>query len=97
MRARKLFHYKASRGDVTVEMIVWALPGLTRERPHALKYRLHCGRGGGCVVRYDNEAGKGDHRHYGVREEPYRFESLERLIEDFRSDCTRLGGWRWNE
>ena len=97
MRARKLFHYKAAQDGVTVEMIVWALPGTAHGCPHGLKYRLHCGRGGECVVRYDNEIGKGDHRHYGVHEEPYRFESLECLIEDFRSDCTRLSGWRWTE
>jgi hypothetical protein len=64
-------------------------------RPHGLKYRLYCGRGNRCLVRCDNETGKGDHRHYGDREESYRFESLEKLLEDFREDCTRLAGWRW--
>jgi len=47
------------------------------------------------VVRYDNEAGKGDHRHYGEREEPYRFESVERLLSDFAADVKRLTGWRF--
>ena len=47
------------------------------------------------LVRYDNETGKGDHRHYGDREEAYSFESLEKLLEDFREDCARLAGWRW--
>jgi hypothetical protein len=97
MRARKLFHYKATQGAILVEMIVWALSCVTMQRPHGLKYRLHCGRGSECIVRYDNETGKGDHRHYGDCEEPYRFESVERLIEDFRNDCTRLSGWRWTE
>ena len=46
-------------------------------------------------MRYDNETGKGDHRHYGAREEDYQFESLENLLEAFREDCTRLAGWRW--
>jgi len=71
------------------------LPKRSAERPHGLKYRLYCGRGDSCLVRYDNEAGKGDHRHYGDREESYRFVSLDKLIEDFREDCTRLAGWRW--
>lgn len=97
MRARKLFHYKATQGAVLVEMIVWVLPGITVQRPHGLKYRLHCGRGGECIVRYDNETGKGDHRHYGGYEEPYLFESVDKLIEDFRNDCARLSGWRWTE
>ena len=95
MRARQVFRYRAVQGSVTVEMVVWALPGPSTERTHGLKYRLYCGRGRTCLVRYDNEAGKGDHRHYGDREEAYRFESLEKLLGAFREDCTRLAGWRW--
>lgn len=50
------------------------------------------------MVRYDNETGKGDHRHVGVDEIelPYEFSSLERLLDDFRVECERLG-WRWSE
>jgi hypothetical protein len=44
------------------------------------------------VVRYDNETGKGDHRHVGDREEPYRFVSVERLVEDFLGDVARARG-----
>ena len=95
MRARQLFRYKDRQEDITVEMVIWALPTPTTERPHGIKYRLYCGRDGSCVVRYDNEAGKGDHRHYAENEEPYWFESLDKLIADFRNDCTRLTGWRW--
>ena len=95
MRARQVFRYRAVRDGVTVEMVIWALPRAAAERAHGLKYRLYCGRGRICLVRYDNEAGKGDHRHFGDREEAYGFESLEKLLEDFREDCTRLAGWRW--
>ena len=95
MKARQLFRYKARQGDLICEMVVWALPATTSARPHGLKYRLFCGRTGTCVVRYDNEAGKGDHRHYGEREEPYELLSVERLLADFRDDCARLAGWRW--
>lgn len=94
MRARQLFRYRATKAGVTVEMAIWSLPRASAERTHGLKYRLYCGRGGDCLVRYDNETGKGDHRHYGDREEVYAFESLEKLIEDFREDCTRIAGWR---
>ena len=31
---------------------------------------------GVCVLRYDNEAGKGDHRHFGSGERPYVVEFL---------------------
>jgi hypothetical protein len=39
-----------------------------------------------CVVRYDNERGKGDHRHIGGGEMPYRFADLAGLLVDFRRD-----------
>ncbi|MEQ8954148.1 MAG: DUF6516 family protein [Gammaproteobacteria bacterium] len=76
-------------------MVLWELPKATAVRPHGLKYRLHCGRNGHCIVRYDNETAKGDHRHYGESEEPYKFKTLEVLIADFRRDCARLADWRW--
>lgn len=95
MKARQLFRYKERQDDLVVEMVIWRLPGNTRERSHGLKYRLYCGSGGECIVRYDNEAGKADHRHYGDREEPYVFTSVEELLEDFRQDCARLAGWKW--
>lgn len=80
-----------------VEMVIWKLPKPTHGRLHGLKYRLYCGRDGECIVRYDNETGKGDHRHYGELEEPYTFNGLDKLMEDFMQDCARLAGWRWND
>ncbi|MEJ0077397.1 MAG: DUF6516 family protein [Alphaproteobacteria bacterium] len=41
---------------------------------------------GECVLRYDNEAGKGDHRHVGKVEAPYQFQGPEKLLADFWSD-----------
>ena len=38
---------------------------------------------GRCVLRFDNEAGKGGHYHIGDAEFPYRFESPEQLLSDF--------------
>ncbi len=40
---------------------------------HPFKYRLAYVVGGECVLRYDNERGKGDHRHHGVEESDYVF------------------------
>lgn len=97
MKARKLFYYKEHQGEILMEMVIWALPVTTLERPHGLKYRLYCGRNEECIVRYDNESGKGDHRHYAESEESYNFESLETLLTDFGRDCARLAGWRWLE
>jgi hypothetical protein len=47
---------------------------------------------GTSVIRYDNEKGKGDHRHLGDKEEPYRFKNVETLIEDFLKDINRTRG-----
>lgn len=57
---------------------------------HLFKYRLYCGRGDKCLVRYDNERGKGDHRHVGEHEYPYVFIGLAALLEDFWNDIERL-------
>lgn len=73
-----------------IERVIWRLPAADEERPHGFKYRLYCGRGGVSLVRYDNEHGKGDHRHYGEVEERYRFVSLDRLLSDFDADVRRL-------
>ena len=76
-----------------IQRVVWILPEPTADRPHGLKYRLYCGKEGRCIVRYDNETGKGDHVHYGDgREMPYRFTSLEHLIRDFYADIETLSG-----
>jgi hypothetical protein len=50
---------------------------------HAFKYRLAFVVDGVCVLRYDNEAGKGDHKHVGEVETAYTFESPRRLLADF--------------
>jgi uncharacterized protein YwbE len=87
LRDRKNF-----TNGVIVERLVWRLPTPSIERPHGLKYRLYCGQSGHCLVRYDNEAGKGDHCHYGNLEQPYRFVSLEQLLMDFEADVRRVAG-----
>lgn len=69
-----------------VEIKVWRLPATSDERPHGLKYSLFFGLRGERIVGYDNEAGKGDHRHLRGREEPYRFVDLETMISDFQMD-----------
>jgi hypothetical protein len=38
------------------------------------------------VLRYDNQYGKGDHRHRGSEETAYCFTTIEQLLEDFDAD-----------
>ncbi len=76
-----------------VEMVIWKLPGKSPERQYGIKYRLYYGTvNGNCIVRYDNESGKGDHRHYGTVEESYHFVDVETLMADFLADITIARG-----
>jgi hypothetical protein len=72
------------------EMVIWRLPVSDAERPHGLKYRLYYGRAGQRLVGYDNERGKGDHRHFRGVETAYRFVSVERLIANFLEDIAKV-------
>jgi hypothetical protein len=72
-----------------IQMKIWRLPFPDPERPHGYKYSLFYGRRGRRIVGYDNERGKGDHRHLGDREEAYTFTSVEALMRDFKADIRR--------
>jgi hypothetical protein len=41
---------------------------------------------GNRVVGYDNERGKGDHKHLGSLEVAYVFRNVPTLLADFKSD-----------
>jgi len=92
-KAALLLHEKVVLSDESIiEIVLWRLPRPTPDRPHGLKYRLYYGRRGVCLVRYDNETGKGDHRHVRGRETPYEFKSVEQLRRDFERDVKTAGG-----
>ena len=77
------------------EMVLWQLPEKSSDKPHGLKYRLYYGLSDGtCMVRYDNETGKDDHRHIGDQQEPYRFTNVETLVSDFLADIEKVRGKR---
>ena len=92
-KAALLLHEKVVLSDESIiEIVVWRLPRPTLDRPHGFKYRLYYGRRGVCLVRYDNETGKGDHRHVRGREMPYEFKSIAQLRRDFERDVKAAGG-----
>ena len=78
--------------DTFVEMVVWGLPSPLAKSHHGFKYRLVLIVNGNCVLRYDNEAGKGDHKHIGGDEKPYIFTTPDALLEDFWND---VDNWRF--
>ena len=69
-----------------VEIVVWRLPRPARGSAHQFKYRLALIADGVCVLRYDNEAGKGDHRH--VDDD---FTAPGALLADFWRDAEKWG------
>lgn len=73
------------------ELVLWRLPTSAKGSAHPFKYRLAYVVAGVCVLRYDNEAGKGDHLHFGGKEGAYVFTTPEQLIADFQKDIAR-----WN-
>lgn len=91
MKPLRLFHDKASLLDGSiVEMSIWRLAESSPERPHGLKYSFYFGRNGERIVGYDNERGKGDHKHIEGREMQYKFVSVEQLVADFLADVERI-------
>lgn len=92
MRARLLVRTKEVRDDGSIiEIVIWELPEPLPPSEHLFKYRLYYGWPNREWVRYDNERGKGDHKHLNGAETPYSFVSVERLLDDFELDITGRG------
>ena len=72
--------------DTFVEIVIWSLPRKLPGSAHRFKYRLALMSEGICVLRYDNESGKGDHKHIGRREYSYAFSDIETLQVNFWMD-----------
>jgi len=91
MQAKLIYREKFIYSDGAIrEMVLWQLPKKTSEKPYGLKYRLYYGLADGtCVVRYDNETGKGHHRHWEGQEESYGFTDVDMLVADFLEDIEK--------
>ena len=88
MQARQLLDRRVILTETAfVELVLWRLPETTAGRAHGYKYRLALISRGVCVMRYDNERGKGDHVHIGEVERPYDFRGVDMLIEDFLAEA----------
>lgn len=93
MKAVKLISTRVTYSEYAfAELVLWRLPRPVEGSLHGFKYRLAYVVRGECVLRYDNEAGKGDHRHFGEKETVYVFTTPEQLVADFQDDIAR-----WND
>lgn len=87
--------YQASRAyddGAIMEIRVWRVPLSVPGSAHEFKYRLFYGYPGRRVIGYDNERGKGDHKHLDEQQAPYAFVSLDRLIDDFLAEVAERRG-----
>lgn len=66
-----------------VRMVIWEVPGPVPPSRHRFKYRLVYLEDGKWIIGFDNERGKGDHRHDRDKESPYAFMDVPTLIQDF--------------
>ena len=88
MKAKLVYREKFIYDDGAIrEMALWQIPKKSAGKPYRIKYRLYYGLPDGtCIIRYDNERGKGDHRHFKDKETPYKFMNVENLVADFLTD-----------
>ncbi|MEW6740573.1 MAG: toxin-antitoxin system TumE family protein [Nitrospirota bacterium] len=96
MKAMKVLHTKEVKGDEIVEIKIWQVPR-SEDKPHGIKYSIVYIKDGKRLLGYDNAEGKGDHRHYGGNEGPYRFDTIWDLIRDFKKDLKKIRGGEWDE
>lgn len=72
-----------------VQLVIWEVEPPVMASHHAYKYRLAYVVDEVCVIRYDNEAGKGDHKHIDNVEIKTTFTSVAKLVSDFWADIEK--------
>ncbi len=75
-----------------LQVRIWVVPTPVPPCRHSFKYSLFYGYPGVRLLSYDNERGKGDHRHNNGEETPYRFVTIEQLVEEFYAEVALLRG-----
>lgn len=90
VKAQLLFRRRIVQTEgIFAELVLWKLAQPLPGCVHPYKYRLALVARDVCVLRYDNESGKGDHRHWTGTEQAYSFTNVDVLISDFFEDVTR--------
>ncbi|MCF7979789.1 MAG: DUF6516 family protein [Chromatiaceae bacterium] len=92
MAAQCIIHYRKRLADgLFKELKVWRLSAPLPGSAHPFKYSLALIANEYCVLRYDNERGKGDHKHVEGQEQPIAWRGLDALLADFDQD---IQDWR---
>lgn len=95
-RSKLILDFKSvDDNGAIIQMVMWRVPHPVLPCVHDVKYRLVYVIDGRRVIGFDNERGKGDHVHVDTEEFPYKFVSIDRLVEDFLSRVENYKGARW--
>ena len=90
MKAERLLDRRIVFGERRwAALVIWRVPAPLPGSKHVYKYRFAYVVNEICVLRYDNEAGKGDHKHVGERELSFEFVDPQKLLDDFLGDIAR--------
>jgi hypothetical protein len=93
-KAEKLLDERQEYDDGSILALrLWRVTSPVPPATHLYKYALFYGRPGESLVLFDNERGKGDHKHILEVETPYAFVSPEKLIEDFLAAVRAVRTW----
>jgi hypothetical protein len=91
MKAKNLLKQRIPRKHQSfVDLVVWEVSEPLAGNIHNYKYRLAYVVNNICLLRYDNEAGKGDHKHISNEEVACIFTTPAQLIADFWADVDLL-------
>ena len=91
MKRQPLQAFKVYRKGYIMEVAIYQVP-VSAKTPQGYRFRcfLVDPVSGEELVGYDNHWPKGSHRHFRGTEEPYAFQTLEKLLHAFEQDCARL-------
>lgn len=86
MKTELMYRFEQDFDDgAMIRMVIWRVPKPVPPSEHHHKYRLVYIEHGKRLIGFDNERGKGDHRHDYDRESSYVFVDVASLVADFIS------------
>ena len=84
------FRFNYPNEEAFVQVKIWKVKPNVKGSLHEYKYSCAYVVRNICVLRYDNEAGKGDHKHINDKEIPVQFTDIKDLIAQFDADVQKI-------
>lgn len=84
------FRFDYPDEEAFIQIKIWKVKPNVKGSLHEYKYSCAYVVNKICVLRYDNEAGKGDHKHIDGQEMPLQFADIEDLVAQFDADVQMM-------